>query len=237
MMHSMRLQEPHFTNVLTGKKIYETRVNDPKRQKMNIGDIIQIRHNDDEKKTYKIVITERKLYKTFRDAIVDSGVKKVLPNTNSTNNGIKLYESFPGYIEGAKQYGVVRFTLVVNNDRKTHNLTIKNPKKCPTFYFIVSGKKTVEGRKNSPTYQKYKPGDFLNFIWKKKNCMTLITKINKYSDVKEYLQKETLKRTLPCVKTLEIGIKMYNQWTRPSEINTLRQRYGYGFLGIHIVVF
>ena len=236
-MHSMRLQEPHFTNVLTGKKIYETRVNDPKRQKMNIGDIIKIRHNDDKKKTYMIVITERKLYKTFRDAIVDSGVKKVLPNTNSTNNGIKLYESFPGYIEGAKQYGVVRFTLVVNNDRKTHNLTIKNPKKCPTFYFIVSGKKTVEGRKNSPTYQKYKPGDFLNFIWKKKNCMTLITKINKYSDVKEYLQKETLKRTLPCVKTLEIGIKMYNQWTRPSEINTLRQRYGHGFLGIHIIVF
>ena len=230
----MKLQEPHFTNVLIGKKIYETRVNDPKRQKMNIGDNITIRNINDEKKTYQIVITGKKIYKTFRDAIEDSGIKKVLPNTNSTNNGVKLYESFPGYIKGAKEYGVVRFTLVVNNDRKTHNLTIQNPKECPTFDLISSGIKTVEGRKNSPKYQEYNPGDFLNFINGKRTLMTLITKINKYSDVKEYLQKETLKRALPCVKTIKEGVEMYNRWTKPSERNMLRKKYGYGFLGIHI---
>ena len=234
-MHSMKLQEPHFTNVFIGKKIYETRVNDPKRQKMNLGDTIMIKHNDDEKKTYQVVITGKTFYENFRDAIEDSGVKKVLPNTNSTENGVKLYESFPGYIEGAKEYGVVRFTLVVNNDRKTHNLTIQNPKECPTFDLIASGIKTVEGRKNSLKYQEYKPGDFLNFINGKRTIMTLITKINKYSDVEEYLREETLKKALPCVKTIKEGVKMYNRWTKPSERNMLRKKYGYGFLGIHII--
>ena len=156
-MHSMKLQEPHFTNVLLGKKIYETRVNDKKRQKMNLGDTIIIKHNDDESKKYQVVITGKKIYKTFKKAIEDSGVKKVLPNVTSINNGVKLYKSFPGYTEGAKKYGVVRFTLVVNNDQKIHNLTILNQEDCPTFDLIASGIKTVEGRKNSPKYQEYKP--------------------------------------------------------------------------------
>ena len=232
----MKMQELHYTNILIGKKIYETRVNDSKRKMMNVGDIVVIRHNDDENKHYQVVIIGKNTFKNFRDAIEYSGVKKVLPNTNSIDNGVKLYESFPGYKEGAKKYGVVRFTIVVNNDRKTHNLIIQNPKKCPTFDLISSGVKTVEGRKNSLKYQKYKPGDFLNFINGEQTLMTLITKINKYSDVEEYLRKETLKRALPCVKTIKEGVKMYNMWTNPSERNMLRKKYGYGFLGIHIIL-
>lgn len=65
----MKLQEPHFTNVLIGKKNYEIRINDPKRQKMNLGDTIIIKHNDNKNKTYQVVITGKTFYKNFRDAI------------------------------------------------------------------------------------------------------------------------------------------------------------------------
>ena len=235
-MHLMKLQEPHFTNIQNGAKIYELRVNDPKRQKMNIGDIIKISHNDDETKTYQVVIVDKQIYSNFRKAIEDSGIKKVLPYSNSIDNGVKLYESFSGYTEKAKKYGVVRFTVVVNNNRKIHNLTIQNPKECPAFDLIASKAKTIEGRKNSPTYQAYKAGDYLNLINSdNRTLMTLITKINKYSDVEEYLKTETLKKALPCVKTISEGVKMYNKWTTPEEREMLRKKYGYGFLAIHIV--
>jgi ASC-1-like (ASCH) protein len=233
-MHSMKFKEPHFTNVLIGKKIYELRINDEKRQKMNIGDNIIINNNDNLNKKYQIVITDKHFYNNFESAIRDSGIKKILPNVKSIKKGIELYEKFPGYIEGAKKYGIVRFSVVINNNIRTHNLTIQNPKICPTFDFIMSGIKTVEGRKNSPKYQEYKSGDILIFECGDNTLKTVIKDIKKYTDVNEYLQKETLKKTLPCVKTIKEGIKIYNLWNKTSEINKLRKKYGYGFLGIHI---
>ena len=42
----------------------------------------------------------------------------------------------------------------------THYLSILNPKECPTYTYIKQVK-TVEGRKYSEKYQKYKRGDTL----------------------------------------------------------------------------
>jgi ASC-1-like (ASCH) protein len=116
----MNLEEPHFSNVLSGKKIYELRVNDDKRKKMNVGDIILMTHNDtkdnDTKEYFYVIITEKKFYDNFSDAITDSGIKKILPNVKTKGQGVKLYESFPGYIEGAEKNGVVRFKLEVLKD-------------------------------------------------------------------------------------------------------------------------
>jgi ASC-1-like (ASCH) protein len=100
------------------KKIYETRVNDPKRQQMKKGDIITISHNTKKSlKPYQVIISGRRKYKTFRATIKDSGVKKLLPDVNTIEQAIKTYESFPhdegSYKEGAKKYGVVRFKFTV----------------------------------------------------------------------------------------------------------------------------
>lgn len=117
--HNMKLDDPHYDNVKNGSKIYEIRVNDPKRQKMNIDDVITIKHNSDSKKEqYKVVITDKKIFDDFKDAIKDSGIKNVLPNVSTINEGVKLYESFPhmegSYKKGAKKFGVVRFKLEFN---------------------------------------------------------------------------------------------------------------------------
>lgn len=237
--HSMKLQDPHYDNILSGRKIYETRVNDPKRQAMKVGDIINITHDSDKtREGYSIVITDRQEYKTFRKAITTVGISKVLPGVKTDNEGIKIYESFPHkegtYKEGAKKYGVVRFGLTVNVNPLEYELGILNPKDCPCFDLIKSGKKTVEGRKNAPKYQVYKPGDLLTFVCGKEKLETVITQIKKYKTVEDYLRKETLKKALPCVKTVQEGVEMYNRWTKESERNALQKKYGYGFLGIHV---
>ena len=116
----------------------------------------------------------------------------------------------------------------------THELTIQNPKECPTFTYLKKGIKTVEGRKNSEKYQKYKKDDTLIFICGKEKLKTKITYIHRYKTVADYLKKETLKRALPCVKTVKEGVEIYNLWTSQKERNSLRKKYGYGFLGIGV---
>lgn len=118
----------------------------------------------------------------------------------------------------------------------THLLPILNPPECPTFDLIRSGVKTVEGRKNSEKYQKYKKGDTLIFICGDEMLKTEITYVNKYKTVEDYLREETLEKALPCVKTIKEGVKIYNLWTREKDREKLRKRYGYGFLGIGIKI-
>ena len=48
---SSKLQEPYYTYIRDGIKIYEMRVNDEKRKKMKIGDIWKFKNANNEKFT------------------------------------------------------------------------------------------------------------------------------------------------------------------------------------------
>ena len=151
----------------------------------------------------------------------------------NTNSKLKIRKS------KTKNTGIGRITNKPIG--KIHLLTIRNPKECPTFDLIKSGKKTVEGRKNNEKYQEYKVGDYINFYCdkprgcrKKEYLLTKITKINKYKTVEDYLKTETLKKALPCVKTIKEGVKLYNLFSSQSERNALKKKYGHSFIGIHI---
>ena len=58
--------------------------------------------------------------------------------------------------------------------------------------------------------------------------------IYSYKTVEDYLKRETLKKALPCVKTIKEGVQIYNLWTSEKEREKLRKKYGYGFMGIGI---
>jgi len=238
--HTWHLDDPHFDNIKNGKKIYETRVYDKKRKEIKLGDTIIFTHRDNhDTPSYKTIVVEIKLFNDFKSAIKDCGIKKVLPNVNSLERGVKLYEKFPHgeggtFKDAAEKYGVVRFKLAVNNEQKTHILSIQNLEECPTFNYIKDGTKTVEGRKNSLKYQKYNIGDLLEFVYNNEKVLTIINYINKYETIEDYLKKETLKRALPCVKTIKDGVEIYNLWVSNVEIEYLRIKYDIGFLGIGI---
>ena len=109
--HAMKLDTIYFDAILNKKKIYEVRVNDAKRQKIKLLDTITFSDNSSDRQ-FKCRIIELSFFNNFKDAIIASGLKKVLPNTHSINNGITLYESFPhsegSYKLGAKRFGVLR---------------------------------------------------------------------------------------------------------------------------------
>jgi len=115
-----------------------------------------------------------------------------------------------------------------------HNLDIQNLEICPFFMYIKNGVKTVEGRKNSEKYQQYRKGDILIFHCAGEIVKTKITYIHRYKTVEDYLRRETLKRSVPCVKRVKDGVKIYNRFTSEKERNLLGKKCGYSFLGIGI---
>jgi len=118
-----------------------------------------------------------------------------------------------------------------------HNIPFINLPSCPLLDYIKSGTKTVEGRKNSPTYHNIKKDDIIIFKTKgETDVYAKVTYVNKYKTLEDYLKIETIEKTLPCVKSLEEGMEMYNRWSSEKERNELRQKYGYAFLGIGITV-
>lgn len=118
-----------------------------------------------------------------------------------------------------------------------HNIPFINLPSCPLLDYIKNGTKTVEGRKNSSTYHNIKKDDIIIFKTKgETDVYAKVTYVNKYKTLEDYLKTETIEKTLPCVKSLEEGIQMYNRWSSEKERNELKEKYGYAFLGIGISV-
>ena len=111
----MNLDTIHFNNIKNGLKIYETRILDQKRRKIKLLDEVKFIERGSNR-TFNAVITELSYFNNFKNAILDCGVKKVLPNVRSLEDGIKLYENIPGYKDGQRKYGVLRmkFKLLKN---------------------------------------------------------------------------------------------------------------------------
>ena len=93
-----------------------------------------------------------------------------------------------------------------------HRLSVSEP----YFTLIDRRLKTIEGRLNKGKFADLEKGD--EVVWfhqegdKIRECKTLITNIRHYTTFGEYLKKETLKRTLPGVPTIECGVAVYRQW-------------------------
>jgi len=116
-MVNMHLDTIYFDYIKNGIKKYETRVYDPKRQKIQLLEEV-IFSDRGSKRKFKARITELAWFTNFKEAIEPVGIKKVLPNVRSLVDGVKTYEAFPhdegNYKKGAKKYGVLRmkFTLM-----------------------------------------------------------------------------------------------------------------------------
>lgn len=118
IVHEGKLQSPYYEFIRDGIKIYELRVFDEKRQKMNVEDEWIFEHNSNKDlPKIKTKITQTKIYKSFEEAINDTGFDKLLPQVNSKAEAIDIYNGFDNgnYEINTKTYGVVRFTLELKN--------------------------------------------------------------------------------------------------------------------------
>lgn len=106
----------------------------------------------------------------------------------------------------------------------------------PWFSYIRSGEKTVEGRKNSPTWCSIKAGDRIKFINPHNEYFfAKVTKVNVYKDFRydaltEYLINEGIANCLPGITTLEAARQVYLNYFRQEDIDQ------YGMMAIRVKV-
>lgn len=114
----MNLDTIYFDYIKNGKKLYETRVYDKKRREIKLLEEVTFIDRSDNTRTFKAIIIELSYFKNFKEAIEEVGIKKVLPNAKSLDEGVKLYHQFPSgeggtFKEAAKKYGVLRMKFVL----------------------------------------------------------------------------------------------------------------------------
>lgn len=103
MLHTCSLQETYFNAIKNKTKIYEIRLFDEKRKKINIGDELKFICNN---KYIITQITEIQLFDTFNDAL-DDNLDQIIPQATK-EEALKIYYDIYGkdYI-----YKVVKFKL------------------------------------------------------------------------------------------------------------------------------
>ena len=119
-LHKMNLSEPHFTNVVSGAKIYEIRIHDSKRRKIFLDDYI-VFTNSDNSQQISCKVVEIILDDSFKTIIEFCKLENVLPNIDSLEEAVKLYENIQHqeladkgiatYKDAARHFGIVAFKL------------------------------------------------------------------------------------------------------------------------------
>lgn len=103
----MQLDKIYFHFIKNGVKLYEIRVYDEKRRNLKLLDIVTF-YEKKTRETFEAEITELAYFDNFSAAISEVEFKQVLPNANSLDEAVGIYENFPGYKSGAAKYGVLR---------------------------------------------------------------------------------------------------------------------------------
>ena len=116
----------------------------------------------------------------------------------------------------------------------THVLPTDNPKEMPVFDLLKSGEKTVEGRPYSKKYHKIKAGDTITFRDGKRKQKATVASVKTYPSLSAYLRGETLRKTLPGVKSQKGAVRIYNKWSSPASRRQLKGKYGAAMLAIRL---
>ena len=116
----------------------------------------------------------------------------------------------------------------------THVLPTDNPKDVPVFDQLKSGEKTVEGRPYSKKYHAIKAGDAIVFKNAKRKHRATVASVKKYPTLLAYLKGETLRKTLPGVKSQKDAVKVYDKWSSPGRRAELKRKHGAGMLAIRL---
>ena len=108
--------------------------------------------------------------------------------------------------------------------------TISKHVQEPWFSHIKTGKKQVEGRLNKSSFSTLQVGD--KIIWNngKQKITTVVVSIHHHKDFKKMLKQHRLKNTLPGIKTIEDGVKIYSKFYSKKDI------IKYGVLAIKLTM-
>ena len=111
-IHEMKLNANAFDRMKKGNKKREYRVNDEKRKKVKIGDIISFRKLPDLNKKLDMLVTDVHVYKDFKESVTPYFDEDFSDRHNDINSLVESFYS-KGYYnkDEVKKYGTVVFTL------------------------------------------------------------------------------------------------------------------------------
>jgi ASC-1-like (ASCH) protein len=97
----------------------------------------------------------------------------------------------------------------------------------PWVYYIYSGEKKKEVRKNSKTWGKVKVGDLIDIYEKGKLGFMRFKVIGvaKYGTIEECLTKEGVSNLLPGIKTFDEGLEVYLSLDGEANIEKRKKEY------------
>jgi len=149
--------------------------------------------------------------------------------SNESNNFNDVYEDY------------VSDSVKDDDEFNVHLISFKQPEGCPLYEQIMEGNKTVEGRKNSPLYQKIQVGDTMLLSNRSRGILECkVTYIHLYDDVSEYIAGEGIDAVFgnptKCrnITNVQEGLKIYDEFVNEQQIIDLKKRFGQGFMGIGI---
>jgi len=109
-MLNLVVKQVYFDAIKAGLKTVEGRLNSPKFKDLKFGDLITFTcHETNEK--ISGVVKALNIYPNFEAMLVSEGLENMLPGVTSLYEGVMIYESFPGYQEGAKEFGTLAIRI------------------------------------------------------------------------------------------------------------------------------
>lgn len=101
------------------------------------------------------------------------------------------------------------------------------------FNHLVSGLKPIEGRKKSKTWENLKVGSLIIIKCDQTNerRQFIVTHINEYDNLEQYLLTEGIDRCLPGITSLEEAKAVYMAWSSEEEL----KKYKFLAIGVRLV--
>ena len=91
-----------------GTKTVEGRLNSRMMQGIKAQDTIDFYSQHG---SVRVLVTEVTRHQSFHDMLSRVGVQAVLPEFSRVTDGVRLFQSFPGYAEKEKKFGVLAFHI------------------------------------------------------------------------------------------------------------------------------
>ena len=109
-MLNLSLRQQYFDAIKLGLKTVEGRLNSPKFKDLKPGMNISFTSvNTNEIIVY--TVEAMNVYANFTDMLQSEGVDKMLPGITSIDEGVALYENFPGYRDDVKKSGALAIRI------------------------------------------------------------------------------------------------------------------------------
>ena len=105
MLIQFNVQEPYKSQILSGQKTVEGRLNKGKFWALKVGDFLQF---DDTGEQVKVV--NLTLYPSFQEMFESEGLKHIVPDIKTIEQGVAVYRQFYS-IEQEKEFWVIAIEM------------------------------------------------------------------------------------------------------------------------------